>query len=162
MESWLIVLVIVVVALTPLTHFVPSKKQKAIADLRQQAAIEGLFVTYRKLPMFPGKVADAAKDRTALEEGTLYYGVRWLVKASERPAPVTWLRTQEGWKNLQRRDVVLPAALTSLPETVLAFESDSESAGIYWREEGGAEALKGISQALIALRQQPDLLKITG
>ncbi len=158
MATWLIILLVIAVALAPLMHFIPTKKQQATARLREQAALDGLFVTYRRLPMIPGKVADAAKDRTALEEGTLYYGVRWLVKASERPAPVTWLRTERGWQNLQRREVVLPDVLSSLPETVLAFSSDVESAGIYWREEGGQEALKAISSALLTLRDNPDLL----
>lgn len=156
--AWLIIGLILVVAIAPLTHFMPTKRQKMIANLREQAAVAGLFVSYRKMPVVPGRVADAAKDRTGVDEGTLYYGVRWLVPSKQRPAPVTWLRAEQGWQNLARRSVQVPEALTVLPESVYAFSCDAESAGIYWREEGGARDVDSIAKVLLTLRDKPEYL----
>ena len=48
--KYLLIVFVIALALAPLSHFVPSKRQRHIARLREYAAVHGLFVEFRSLP----------------------------------------------------------------------------------------------------------------
>ena len=61
--KYLLILFIIALALAPLTHFLPSKRQRKVAGLREYAAVHGLFVEFRKLP---GSEREAVRARTPI------------------------------------------------------------------------------------------------
>ena len=57
MLTFLLIVFVIALALAPLGHFVPSKRQRAIARMREYAAVHGLFVEFRDLPVQAGAPA---------------------------------------------------------------------------------------------------------
>ena len=70
--KYLLIFFIVALALAPLTHFLPSKRQRKVAGLREYAAVHGLFVEFRNLP---GSEQEAVRARTPRGD-IIYYGKR--------------------------------------------------------------------------------------
>ena len=62
--KYLLIVFVIALALAPLSHFVPSKRQRHIARLREYAAVHGLFVEFRSLP-------GTARERA--DGHTIYY-----------------------------------------------------------------------------------------
>ncbi len=58
--TYLLIIFVIAVALAPLSHFVPSKRQRQIARMREYAAVHGLFVEFRGVP---GRDRVRARDR---------------------------------------------------------------------------------------------------
>jgi hypothetical protein len=148
--KYLLIILVIAAALAPLAHFVPSKRQRQIARLREFAAVHGLFVEFREIPGagLPG-VRRADDDSAAPGGQVIYYGRRWPPSLRERPARVAWLRLGEQWRAVTGGGPA-PAALGGLPQVVLAASVDEESCGVYWREAGGEEAVAQIVRALQA------------
>ena len=71
MEYFVIVLVIAL-ALAPLSHFVPSKHQRKVARLRESAAVQGLFVEFRNLPD-GGGTASSGRVARQQDRNIIYY-----------------------------------------------------------------------------------------
>jgi len=65
--TYLLIIFVIALALAPLSHFVPSKRQRKVVCLREYAAVHGLFVEFRTLPGV--KVAASHPARPA---GTLF------------------------------------------------------------------------------------------
>jgi hypothetical protein len=142
--TYLLILFVVAVALAPLSHFIPSKRQRQIARLREYAAVHGLFVEFRDLPgLAPGGRRDPAGAQT------IYYGRRLPASRKKSAGSQAWLRDGEAWRALER-STGIPAALGELPPQVLAASADENSCGAYWRESGGVEVVEQIRQALEA------------
>lgn len=141
MAFWIIVGVLLV-ALAPLTHFWPSKQQRRLADIREQAALLGLYVELRKLPAHRKvDIHIPADDRRYW----VYYGLRL---ATKMKVPIgSWLRTPEGWLSLTG-DNNLPPALNALPEGLDVVSSTPGSVGFFWQERGGDEVLKQAAECL--------------
>ena len=139
MEYFIIILV-VAVALAPLSHFVPSKRQRAVAKMRESAAVKGLFVEFRSLPG-EGDASSATGHRKT--EGVIYYGKRLPPRRASSPDSGSWVRSGEGWRAVRDRHA-LPDVLGQLPPQVLAASIDEGSCGIYWRESGTLEDLADI------------------
>ena len=138
--TYLLIAVIIAVALAPLLHFVPSKRQREQAGLREAAAVAGLFVEFRDLPW-------SQRERAApghRPEQTIYYGKR--LPASRR--------VRDTWEGVELRDTP-PALLEELPPGVLAASVDEGSCGVYWREQGDSESVASIIRVLH--RWQEDL-----
>ncbi len=135
--EYLIIILVIAIALAPLSHFVPSKRQRAVAGMRETAAIKGLFVEFRQLPArsgAPGTGTDRAND------GVIYYGKRLPPPRGSGPRRGSWLQGQDGWCSVKGGDKA-PEILQRLPPQVLAASVDEGSCGIYWRESGGTEEL---------------------
>ena len=128
--KYLLILFILAVALAPLTHFLPSKRQRQQARMREHAAVEGLFVEFRNLP---GTDPDVSARRGSAQ--VIYYGKRLPPARGKPRSRRAWLPREEGWRGLGHTDA-LPAALADLPASVLAASIDEGSCGIYWREAG--------------------------
>jgi hypothetical protein len=141
MAFWIIAGV-VLVALAPLSHFWPSKHQRRLAHIREQAALLGLYVELRKLPAHRKiDIYIPADDRRYW----VYYGLRCSQKVK---LPVgSWLRTPDGWFALTG-DSDLPDALVALPEGLDVVSSTPGSVGFFWQERGGEEVLEHAARCL--------------
>lgn len=138
--EYLIIILVVAVALAPLSHFVPSKRQRALAKMRESAAVKGLFVEFRSLPGQDGSASATSHRKT---EGVIYYGKRLPPRRASSPDSGSWVRFGEGWRAVRDRQAP-PDFLTQLPPQVLAAGVDEGSCGIYWRESGTPEDLADI------------------
>jgi len=133
MLTWLLILFVVALALAPLSNFVPSKRQRQVAKMREQAAVSGLFVEFRNPP---GTTAPGQSRPP--RGGVIYYGKRLPAVLADGVSPAAWVRREDGWHSVRKR-VIAPAALADLPQQIGAASIDHNSCGIYW-EEGVAPA----------------------
>ena len=148
--KYLLIIFIIALALAPLSHFVPSKRQRKVARLREYAAVRGLFVEFRTLP-------GAANGRRPLDVvpggDIIYYGKRLPPRRKEPVKPGNWIAEQGGWHSLDRRAPV-PDLLQQLPTGILAAGVDEASCGIYWQESGSEQDVEQIRQHLEAWAEQ--------
>lgn len=131
--TYLFIILVVAVALAPLLHFVPSKRQRKIAGMREYAALHGLFVEFRNLPGVP---REREHGRVSAPRGDIiYYGRRLQPQRGKSAERCSWIVDEQGWRGLQRRDTP-PDLLLQLPPSVLAASVDEGSCGVYWQESG--------------------------
>jgi hypothetical protein len=141
--TYFIIALIILAAIAPLLHFAPSKRQRALAGLRERAAVAGLFVEFRDLP----GVELYYRPASATTRQVIYYGLRLPPSRGKDQRSGSW-RTLEGeWRALVRRDSV-PTLLLELPPQILAASIDESSCGLYWREEGDADIVDQIIATL--------------
>lgn len=139
--TYLLIAFIVFMALAPLSHFVPSRRQRRQAALRESAAVQGLFVEFRNLPTVSG-----ATERVS-HSGVIYYGLRLKPSRGRSRRRGAWRCEEGSWRPVGER-LPVPEALQNLPPTVLAASVDEASCGVYWREEGEPSAVDEIGRAL--------------
>lgn len=142
--KYLLIVFVIALALAPLSHFVPSKRQRHIARLREYAAVHGLFVEFRSLP-------GTARERA--DGHTIYYGKRLPASRAREASHRAWLRDGSAWRALERRGEV-PAVLHQFPSQILAASADEHSCGVYWQESGEVEIVEQIRQVLEAWSAQ--------
>lgn len=126
--KYLLIIFVIALALAPLSHFVPSKRQRLIARLREYAAVHGLFVEFRDLPGRKGPTQKRV-------EQVIYYGKRVLPSRNKPRGRLAWLPGDDGWRGLEHRDLA-PQCSTQLPAEILALSADEGSCGVYWLERG--------------------------
>jgi hypothetical protein len=137
MLTYLFIIFIVLVAIAPLMHFAPSKRQKQIAGMREAAALQGLYVEFRQLP---GERLDVAYRPGEL----IYYGKRLPARLAGEIEAHHWIREPDGeWRGQNWRKK-LPDALESLPANVAGAGVDEGSCGVYWKESSNAEDVEKI------------------
>jgi hypothetical protein len=142
--TYLLIIFVIALALAPLTHFIPSKRQRQVARMREYAATHGLFVEFRNPP---GPLAVPPVGEDAPRGDLIYYGSR-LPPRRKRPVERgSWLREDQGWRGLDRRRDV-PEPLLELPPAVLGASVDEGSCGVYWRESREEEDVHRIQQVL--------------
>ncbi|MEH6570859.1 MAG: hypothetical protein V7709_17390 [Halioglobus sp.] len=145
--SYLIIVLVIALALAPLSHFVPSKAQRKVARLREYAALNGLYVEFRDVPR-------AGRSVPARQAGnTIYYGKRVRGSRGGPEKRLAWLHSGDGWAALSRHDA-LPPELAALPDGVLAASADLDSCGIYWNENGEEAQIDQICQTLEGLTKR--------
>ena len=140
--TYLLILFVIALALAPLTHFIPSKRQRRIAGLREYAAVHGLFVEFRDLPK--GGAPSLARPSRG---HVIYYGKRI---AARRVRPVeagAWIYDQDSWRSVGRR-LPVPQPVQGLPADILAASVDAGSCGVYWTESSGEAGVEHIRQVL--------------
>ena len=142
--TYLLIILVIAIALAPLSHFVPSKRQREIARMREYAAVNGLFVEFRGVP---GRDRVRSSDRDGAGRDTIYYGKRIPAAKARAVKTRAWRFENGSWVGLERRAEV-PAELASLPAEVLAASVDEGSCGIYWQEAGGVENIELIRRVL--------------
>jgi hypothetical protein len=141
MAFWLIA-VAVLLAVAPLLQFLPSRRQRQQAALREAAALRGLFVEFRDLPLPPSQ-----RERlSAADRQVLYYGRRLSASRARARASRHWWRGGEDWRGDGREPP--PSIAADLPAGVLALGVSEASCGVYWREEGDVNCVDGIAAAL--------------
>ena len=146
MLTYLLIIFVIALALAPLSHFVPSKRQRAIAKMREYAAVQGLFVEFRQVP---GREQGRMRTRDGGGKNTIYYGKRLPPAKEKREQTRAWLYENDTWTGLERR-LPVPDALAHLPVSVLAASVDEGSCGIYWQEAGAVADVEQIRQVLEA------------
>jgi hypothetical protein len=143
--KYLLIVFIIFLALAPLSHFVPSKRQRRVARLREYAAVHGLFVEFRQLPG-----DDRAIGRGQGARGDIiYYGKRLPPARHGQPEPTAaWLCYEDGWRGITTGQRTVPPVLEQLPAGMLAASVDQGSCGIYWLEPGEEAAVAEIQAVL--------------
>lgn len=132
-------------ALAPLWNFLPSRRQRLQARLRECAALNGLFVEFRDLPLPSARLARLP----AADRQVLYYGRRLRPQRGEPRVRTAWFRDGDDWGSLPPRTMV-PAVAAELPPQVLAIEVSAASCGIFWREEGDENLVRSLAATLAA------------
>jgi hypothetical protein len=146
-----IIALIVLLALAPLWHFMPTKRQRHQAQLRESAALAGLFVEFRDLPLGPERLARLA----ATERQVLYYGLRLPASRKTTRKRLAWYREREDWNSRPGR-LELPPIVAKLPDSILAVGVSEESCGVFWQEQGDESLVREI--ALLLMQWREDLL----
>jgi hypothetical protein len=146
--KYLLILLVIALALAPLTHFLPSKRQRLIAKMREYAAVHGLFVEFRDLPS-----RATQQGREERKQQIIYYGRRLPPSRKDARSRTAWACEDGNWLSLAERTAV-PAALEQMPATILAASLDEGSCGIYWLEVGDEADVKQIVSALEAWQGQ--------
>lgn len=137
--KYLLIFFLVAVAVAPLTHFLPSKRQRQVARMREYAALHGLFVEFRELPGVSGVTERAGS--------VIYYGKRFPANTKRPVEPGIWLCSEAGWRSSGPARAV-PLQLAELPVSVLGGGVDRASCGVYWTEAAGEDAVEQIRLAL--------------
>ncbi|NQX89496.1 MAG: hypothetical protein HRT77_12605 [Halioglobus sp.] len=137
--EYLLIFFVLALAITPLTHFLPSKRQRQVARMREYAAVHGLFVEFRELVGVSG-VTERKGD-------VIYYGKRLPAARSQPLQPGTWLKTAEKWRSKGVRRPV-PKPLLELRAPVLGASVDEVSCGVYWTESTNEDTVAAIRLAL--------------
>ena len=142
--KYLLILFVIALALAPLSHFIPSKRQRRIANLREYAAVHGLFVEFRTLPG-----ADKNRERSVIAPrgDIIYYGKRLRPRRTDAVQSASWIYSAQGWRSLGRRTSP-PDQLLQLPDNILAASVQESSCGIYWQESGEQAQVEQIRQVL--------------
>lgn len=143
MTAALIILFVVAVALVPLVQFMPSQRQRAIADMREHAAINGLFVEFRGVPGRP----EFHKQAGVTPGTVIYYGQRLPASAKESRPNVAWQTHDSQWQSVGERRAV-PAFFEDLPASILAAGFDEGSCGVYWVESDSTADVDAICGVL--------------
>ena len=147
--TYLLIALMVGLAIAPLMHFLPSKRQRLQARLREQAALSGLFVEFRDLPDSP-----AALERLpAVERQVLYYGKRLAPSQGKHRRAGSWMADGGSWRSVgERREV--PSLLSRLGPEIQAVSIDESSCGVYWTERGDSDVVQQIAAVLDAWSDQ--------
>jgi hypothetical protein len=132
--NWFLIIFVVALALAPLSHFAPSKRQRQVAKMREQAAVSGLFVEFRSPPGADNTEREAGAPRG----GVIYYGRRLPARLADNIARAGWRVTRDGWRSVGAR-VAPPACLEGIGVDVIAASIDQDSCGVYWTESVDAE-----------------------
>ena len=139
----LLILMVVALALAPLTNFIPSKRQRHVARLREYAAVHGLFVEFRDLP---GSHLSRLGEKQRPDQ-VIYYGKRLAPSRRDARIKRAWLAVEDGWRGVDHRQAP-PAVAEQLPGSILAMSEEEGSCGVYWREPGEEPQVQQIVDAL--------------
>ena len=138
--SYFLIILVIFIALSPLISMMPSRRQRLIADLRQAAAVSGLYVELRDPP------GGGDGPRQA------FYGCR---RGHGQPKPegtILYACEEGSWSAREgSASAAKLALLGDLPETVFVASEDRRGAGVFWNEQGGKDDVHRITQTLKAL-----------
>jgi hypothetical protein len=141
--TYLIILLVIALALAPLFHFAPSKRQRRVAHLREYAAVHGLFVEFRNTPGTPEQRRLEGRPSGDI----IYYGKRLPPAKGTGWVSASWVLGSNGWRSVGKR-LPAPAQLLDLGEQIIAASVDQSSCGVYWVESSGEEGVEEIRQSL--------------
>lgn len=140
MLTYLFIAFVLLLAVAPLLHFRPSKRQRVLARMREYAVLHGLQVEYRKLP------TDQRGARPLVGD-IIYYGLRLSPDDRRATLKASWVREGGEWRSTGAR-VAPPQALDELPEGVVVVSVDEGGCGVYWAEVGGEPEIEKIRTVL--------------
>ena len=154
MTEWILILVIIAAALTPLFSIRTSRRQNHIAKLRRRACALGLQISLRCRP-------DALGHESSLE--FICYRIQWKTDRSRKKWVLHCLSNRgksspiEGWNwfdGIPDSDVieVLELAITQAPNSTIAIVSDEVGVGIIWREKETIDVVDSLHEMLQLMR----------
>ncbi len=146
--NYLLIAFIILVALAPLTHFLPSKRQRRQAALREAAALGGLFVEFRSLP------GAAAGGAPRAQQDVIYYGRRLAPSKGRGSRRGAWLQRDGQWVPVAGARAPVPEQLLACTPDSLGASLDEGSCGVYWQEQGDASTVGDIRSILLAWAEQ--------
>ncbi len=145
--SYFLIILIVFVALSPLISAMPSRRQRKIADLRQAAAMSGLYVKLRDIPR-----------GERLGERAAFYGRKRLREHKAAVHEVLLYREDDCWSTaLGRWPEARLNKLTALPGGVSMLEETAAGIGVFWGEEGETADVLVLNTVLKGLLEGEDL-----
>ncbi len=140
--SWLLVVFILFVALSPLITMMPTRAQKQLANLRQAAIESGLQVQLQRPPGSPES-----------ERMMACYGLR-LGHRQKLTQTGKYRRQGVDWQNMDLRGPALPETITAqFPEGVTHLVLAPDGVHIFWDELDGETHLDQIRQGLEQVRE---------
>jgi len=184
--TWIVIVVVLLVAFGPVLWLVPSKRDRRLTALRGRARTEGLVVEIRHLPKLDwrpeDRVSAGGKVREPVIECAAYSlrfgrrlghlpGWRVLRVATDGPPDPfpSWRYDQrpkgEGRRYLEQMLEPVRRTLAGLPDDVAGFEVNSTGLSVYWLERPGshpdtvselAAGLRALEAALGALEREID------
>ena len=153
--TWLIILVVVLAAFGPVMWLLPSKRDRRLTEMRQQARQEGMTVEMLRLPKVDPlpeeRVTAGGRVLQPVQELAVY---QWPMPRRLKQLP-TWrllrqgqgIRALPGWAfeigtkpqhpQLEASLGALGPVLAGLPEDVLALECEDRLLSAYWMESPG-------------------------
>ena len=182
--TWLLIILVLVVAFGPVLWLIPSKRDKRLSAMRSRARSEGLIVEMRRIPKpdpapeervsAGGKVRDpvieCASYGLPLPRGLKYLPSWRLVRRAPDDGPdpfADWqydLRAKgEGREFLDEMLKGTAALLSELPDDVAALEVSARMVLAYWLEKPGsseasvpdlASSLRGFGDYLSGLDRE--------
>ena len=140
--AWVLIIFVIFVALSPLLSMRPSRRQRHIADLRQQAAIGGMLVQLQPLPQ-------------TTDSGLRPFYSRRRVRQEDQARPsVIYRRTAQGWLSAQQKIAPRVRPLLAAMPAGVSHVSDTDLAvGAFWDENGSEDDLQQIDKLLQAILQ---------
>ena len=173
--TWLIIVLILLAAFGPVLWLVPSKKDRHLSALRDQARREGLVVELRRLPKLQPsaqeRVSAGGRIKEPVQESAAY--IRNLRR--RLAALPTWrvhrgtgdLEARPGWIfDFERRArgeafratmSALDPLFAGLRDDVIAVELTDKTLLVYWLERGSASR-ETVSEMASALNAAEDAL----
>jgi len=145
--NYLLIAFALLVAIAPLTHFLPSKRQRLQVTLRETAALNGLFVEFREQP-------GPALPQQSQASDVIYYGLRLPPSSGKGRRRCVWQLRAGGWQAVGAKHEPVPAALLAAPDSILAASVHEDSCGLYWQEAGDAATVEQIAAVLKDWAQQ--------
>ncbi|WP_145999211.1 hypothetical protein [Oceanicoccus sp. KOV_DT_Chl] len=151
--SYIIIVVVMAVVLSPIFWMMPSPKQKRQMQLRQHAMNLGLQVKICDLPQ-----TERAKVRREPVVQGVIYRLPWRSKQRDVFQHIVQrsdLET-EPFQKAGSRDwqTLVGATLAALPDTVVAIEYATAGLAIFWREQGDVDFVESLKRQLQQLQQQ--------
>jgi hypothetical protein len=144
--SYLLIAIVVVAALSPLISAMPSRRQRLIADLRQAAAVTGLFVRFRQSPL----ERDDAPPR-------VFYGRRRTREDAKVSGEILYRCDEGSWTAVKGQwPKALLDSLQALPGGVSLACEDLQGVGVFWNEEGQKEDVSSIDSVLKGMLARAD------
>jgi hypothetical protein len=177
--TWLIILVILIVAFGPVMWLVPSRRDRRLAAMRQQARQEGMVVELRRLPkpdpLPEERVTAGGRVLEPKQELAVY---QWPLARRLRHLPV-WrllrkgagIEALPGWAfeiGKKPRHGQLDAVLHTLepmfarlPEDIMAVECEDRVLNAYWMEkpENGPAEVSALADTLASAAQSLEALE---
>ncbi len=158
--TYLLILFVFLIIISPLMWFRQSPRQKLLICMRKKATTLGMTVqlstsadnqsekkrldcvTYK----LPWHLDSVRSSKTHMED--------WLlIKSIKRGEASIW--SEWSWLGRQcNKDITreIDSALKNLPNTISALQARSDGIMVYWKEEGGGEDVLNIHDSLLALR----------
>lgn len=180
--TWLIITIVLLAAFGPVLWLVPSKRDRRLTKIRQEARAEGLSVEIQHLPKTNPSAADRVSPGGVIREPTvecaayshaLRRKLRFLPRLRLLKAEGASVGPRDGWiydplpdrssRYLERASQTLDDLFPQLPEDVLGVEITERMASVFWLEGPGcgveqvgeiAEQLRALESRLLALDEQ--------
>ena len=149
--SYLIILIVVVLAISPIFQFLPSPRQKLIVRLRETAFKNGLYVECCK-----DAELELVKESEFFDGRELmFYGLRRSGGKTPLVDSMSWVRDRNGWCG-DSISIDLSETLEKLPRNVIAVKIDSTTCGVFWTENGSENDVCDIANLLRVFKEDSD------